>query len=65
MANKLMLKYDIVTLPVWEITQAAHDMHVQFNSKTGLCDCTHFCNSPFGVFRVYNRVLQAYMKSQF
>jgi len=61
-ANKVMMKYGITVLPVFELTQDAHDMHIQFNSKSGLCDCTHYCNSPFGVFRAYNRILQAYLQ---
>lgn len=61
MANELMLKYNIQILPVWELTQAAHSMHVQYNSKSGVCDCTHFCNVPYGVFRAYNRILQAFL----
>lgn len=61
MANELMLKYNIQILPVWELTQAAHSMHVQYNSKSGVCDCTHFCNLPYGVFRAYNRILQAFL----
>ena len=60
-ANEVMLKYGIPVLPVFEITHDAQDLHTQFNSKTGLCDCTHFCNTPYGVFRVYNRVLQAFL----
>ena len=61
LANKLMIEYGIHILPAFELTLGAHDMHVQFNSKSGLCDCTHYCNSPNGVFRAYNRVLQAYL----
>ena len=61
MANELMQKYQVPILKVWEITQGAYNMHVQFNSKSGLCDCTHFCNTPMGVFRAYNRVLQEWL----
>jgi len=61
MANKIMKEYQIPVLRVWEITQGAHDMHIQFQSKLGLCDCTHFCNIPWGVFRAYNRVLQGWL----
>ena len=61
MANELMLRNNIQILPVWELTQAAHSMHVQYNSKSGICDCTHFCNLPYGVFRAYNRILQAFL----
>ena len=61
MANEVMLRNNVQILPVWELTQAAHTMHVQDNSKSGMCDCTHFCNVPFGVFRAYNRILQAFL----
>lgn len=63
MANDIILKYGLPILPTFEITQDAHDMHTQFNSKTGICDCTHYCNVPHGVFRAYNRVLQAFLES--
>jgi len=62
-ANQVILKYGLPILPTFEITHDAHDMHTQFNSKTGLCDCTHYCNTPHGVFRAYNRVLQAFLES--
>ena len=61
MANELLRKYDIPILEVWELTQAAQEMHVQSASSTGICDCTHFCNTEWGVFRAYNRVLQAWL----
>lgn len=61
MANRLLRRYNIPILNVWELTQDAHEMHIQHISKTGLCDCTHFCNTKWGVFRAYNRVLQAWL----
>jgi len=60
MANEVMDRYGIPVLHVWKLTQNAHDMHVQFNSHSGMCDCTHFCNVQYGVFRAYNQVLQAW-----
>jgi hypothetical protein len=63
MANRMAFKYGLPVMPTFEITHDAHDMHTQFNSKSGLCDCTHFCNTPYGVFRAYNRVLQAFLES--
>ena len=61
MANELMEKYRVPVLRVWELTQGAHDMHVQFNSKSNVCDCTHFCNTALGVFRAFNRILQDWL----
>lgn len=63
LANEVMQKNGIFVVPIWEVSQAAHDMHVQFNSKTGVCDCTHFCNTPYGIFRVFNAILQSILVS--
>ena len=63
LANKVMQENGIFVVPVWEVSQAAHDMHVQYNSKTGVCDCTHFCNTPYGIFRVFNAILQTFLMS--
>jgi len=65
MAEELMNQYGIPILHVWDLTQDAYDMHVQLNSNSGLCDCTHFCNNALGVFRAYNRVLQAWLVQNF
>lgn len=61
MANELLKKYNIPILKVWEFTKDAQKMHVQSASKTNVCDCTHFCNTQWGMFRAYNRVLQAWL----
>jgi hypothetical protein len=65
MANLVMERYGIPVLHVWDLTQDAYDMHVQLNINSGLCDCTHFCNVEMGVFRAYNRVLQAWLVKSF
>jgi len=65
LAEALMTQYRIPILHVWDLTQDAHDMHIQFNPNSGFCDCTHFCNIGMGVFRAYNRVLQAWLVQNF
>ena len=64
-ANQVMTQNRIPILHVWDLTQDAHDMHIQYNTRSGLCDCTHFCNVQMGVFTAYNRVLQAWLVQKF
>jgi hypothetical protein len=62
MANILMAKYRIPILRTWDVTATAFNMHSQ-DKTVNVCDCTHYCNSPWGVFRVYNRILQAFLEA--
>jgi len=62
MANHLMKRYSIPILKIWDVTATAFNKHAQNRAGTN-CDCTQYCNSPWGVFRVYNRALQAYLEA--
>ena len=65
MATPLMLKYGVPVFRTWDVTASASNMHSNdVHGKSHTCDCTHYCNSPWGVFRVYNRILQAFLEQR-